>query len=684
MKDHNSFWCAEGAPDNTIIYKVDPRANIKTPLFDTQRLRDGLASFVGQDLPGKGLPFSQMTFIDESERKVKFKFKDKEYIVNLDDYNIVEAPKEQRENKARFQPRIARKLKYRPRDVMELLSPDRRWFATLKDHNLCLRSTEDDQIIQITNDGIDFFDYSVSGANWSPDSHKLAFLRVDNQKVRKRLIVDWLGETEKVDWVPQTRPGGPYPKMEVWILDVPSKRLLKVDRGEGSDGYVLIADWRPDGSELLLLAFDYGYKQIDLLAVNPETGKSRKVVSEDLFLDFPWVGDRVFPLPGDNERFIWLSGRDGWSHLYLYKWDGTLIRQLTKGEFDVRSNITIDENRGWIYFQTNVLDKKRPYDNPLCRVNFEGEEFKQLTPAIGAHSIEFSPSKEFFLDTHSHHSRPPIVELRRTDGTLIRIISEANIDSLIEEVKWTPKEEFVVKAADGKTDLYGLLCKPPDFDPNEKYPVIAYIYTTFYGMDVGFLEDLALRSFSFLGCIAYQVWERGSEGRGREFRKLAYRNIGRYEIPDYVAALKQLAEERPYMDLNRVGVFGGSHGGWGAIRAMLQAPDVFHVGVAERPDVDLFEDDNIEFIMDSPQNNPEGYEYASNLWLAKNLKGKLLIVHHSSDIANPLSATMKMCDAFIREKKYFDLLIIPGATHWDSPNYSTWFRYFWEHLINKK
>jgi hypothetical protein len=171
MKDHNSFWYAEGAPDNTIIYKVDPKANTKTPLFETQRLRDGLASVVGQDLPGKRLPFSQMTFIDENERNIKFKYKDKEYIVNLDNYSIIEAPKELRENEARFQPRMARRLKYRPYHVMELLSPDRLWFATLKDHNLCLRSTEDDQIIQITNDGIEFFDYRVSGANWSPDSH---------------------------------------------------------------------------------------------------------------------------------------------------------------------------------------------------------------------------------------------------------------------------------------------------------------------------------------------------------------------------------------------------------------------------------------------------------------------------------------------------------------------------------
>jgi dipeptidyl aminopeptidase/acylaminoacyl peptidase len=138
------------------------------------------------------------------------------------------------------------------------------------------------------------------------------------------------------------------------------------------------------------------------------------------------------------------------------------------------------------------------------------------------------------------------------------------------------------------------------------------------------------------------------------------------------------------MDLKRVGVFGGSWGGWGAIRAMLQAPDIFHVGIATRPDADLFDVGGIELFMDLPQNNPEGYEYASNLWLAKNLKGKLLIVNHSSDILCPLSATMKMCDAFIREKKYFDLIIIPGATHWEKVNYDVWRSYFWEHLINKK
>jgi dipeptidyl aminopeptidase/acylaminoacyl peptidase len=290
--------------------------------------------------------------------------------------------------------------------------------------------------------------------------------------------------------------------------------------------------------------------------------------------------------------------------------------------------------------------------------------FTRLTEAVGVHEIQFSPSKEFFLDTHSYVSRPPTIELKRADGGLLQILSKANIDALKKELKWTPPEEFVVKADDGKTDLWGLLCKPYDFDPNKKYPVINFVYTNFYPLVPEFGPKYC-EDFTKLGFIVFQVWERGTPMRNKEFREVALGKIGRYEIPDNVAALKQLGEKWPYMDLSRVGIHGGSWGGYASTRGLLLAPDVYKVGIAERPYMELYDGAWIELGMGLPQNNPEGYEYGSNLRLAKNLKGKLLLIARTSDISAAFSATMKMVDALIRagKGKHFELMVLPEATH---------------------
>jgi dipeptidyl aminopeptidase/acylaminoacyl peptidase len=285
------------------------------------------------------------------------------------------------------------------------------------------------------------------------------------------------------------------------------------------------------------------------------------------------------------------------------------------------------------------------------------------------------------------------VELRAADGTLLRILLTANFDA-IKELKWKAPEEFVVKAADGKTDLYGVLYKPFDFDPSKRYPVIEVIYG-------GPWLSMCMRSpfiplewsrsalgLAQLGFITFVVDGRGTPERGKEFQDVVYGNMGRYEIPDHTAALQQLAEKRPYMDLNRVGIFGHSFGGYMALRALLLSPDAYHVAVSSAAAVDWEEIQftDAEPYLGLPQKNRERYDYASNLWLASNLRGKLLIIHGTSDEVALFSQTMKMVEALIRAGKQFDLLVlpdrghgihrIPGKTYWREAIG----RYFQEHL----
>ncbi len=358
--------------------------------------------------------------------------------------------------------------------------------------------------------------------------------------------------------------------------------------------------------------------------------------------------------------------------------------RLTRGTWPVKSLVAADETRGWIYF-TAQGDRQRPYDTHLYRAGLEREGFEQLTSDPGRHAPVFSPSREFLLDSHSSLDRPPAVDLKRADGTLLLTIARADIEGL-KALRWAPPEEFTAKAADGRTDLYGVIYKPFDFDPKRHYPVIEIIYAGPQTTQVPRTFDGSASALAQLGFIVVLLDARGTPERGKEFQDVVYGNLGRHEIPDHVAVLKQIAKRRPYMDMKRVGVCGRSHGGYFTIRAMLLAPDVYRVGVASAPAVEVYgHSSRVEPYLGLPSENPDAYEYASNLRLAGNLEGKLLMIHGTADINAPFSQTMKMADALIRANKPFDLLVLPGVTHFPAGDAERYWddavrRYFEKHF----
>ncbi len=676
MADGISFWYAEGTPDNAVIYKVDPKANSKIPLFDTLRLRNALRVALGHEPSYEGLPFEEFTFVEEGEKAVKFTIEDNEFILQFDTYTITQAPILSEEQKSRLVPQVVERDVAGHPFVMEVLSPDLRWFAGIRDYNLWLRSTNEDHNVQMTTDGSKDDEWDVEGARWSQDGSKLALMKVDYSKVPKIPIVHWLKSTEEVEWVPirssfsRTKVGRPLPRLELFVVDVRSKEQIRINSGEEPNQHLHIVGWRPDGSEMLFLRASRTLQKLELMAANPYTGTSRVLLTEtqttfvvgiNIFRSF----ESMFSLLEGGTGFIWMSEREGWNHLYLYDIDGNLIRRLTPGDFPVESIEGVDEKTGWVYFTAHA-DKQRPYDTQLYRVNLEGKRLSRLTKGAGEHDIQLSPSMEFFLDTHSSVDRPPVVELRKADGTLVRTLTKANIDAL-KELNWRPPEKFVVKAADGKTDLYGILYKPYDFAPDRKYPVIESIYgcpqLTVVPRSFTDRRGIVPQALAQLGFIVFKVDARGTPGRGKDFQDVVYGNMGRHEIRDHVTTLKQLAERRPYMDLGRVGITGRSCGGYFTIRAMLLAPDVYRVGVARAPVVDLYYGNAMEVYMGLPKDNKEAYEYASNLPLAGNLKGKLLLIHGTSDFSAPLSQTIRMTQALIQAGKPYDMLVLPDQDH---------------------
>jgi len=368
--------------------------------------------------------------------------------------------------------------------------------------------------------------------------------------------------------------------------------------------------------------------------------------------------------------------------------NGKLIRRLTEGQFAVYEVVAVDESNGWVYF-TAQGEAQRLYDRHLYRVGLNGQGFKRLTEATGQHDIQFSPSKRFFLDVHSTVVRPPMTELREADGALLQILSRADISDL-QELDWKPPEEFVSKAADGETDLHGVLFKPYDFNPNRKYPVIEYIYGGWWTTRVprtfsGARGHAMMQALSQLGFIVFMIDSRGTPGRSKAFQDVGHHGGERHVIPDHEAVLRELAARRPYMDLSRVGIYGHSNGGFFTIRALLLAPDTYHVGVASASMVDLEDTDLGESWNGLPANNQEAYLLASNTRLAGNLKGKLLLAHGTSDRIVPFEQTMKMVEALIEADKPFDLLVLPEDGHGFSGSSRRYFnevrrKYFQKHL----
>jgi len=664
MADGNRFWFVAGTPENRLMFKVDCPGNTKSPLFDVSRLRKTLAAKLGYMPGGKGVPFGTFSYLD-NETKIQFTVDQKRFLLNLDSYKIAADPPHSdlyvlEEWKKPKLIRVAEFTEETP--YYEIPSPNGKWMLFDKDSNLWIRSTDDNQSTRITEDGVKRYGWDFVGAKWSPDGLKIAAVKSDSRHCAYSPIVHWLGHKERIEWWLYADPGDALPQNELYIVNALKRSKIRVDLGDMPDQQFYILGWRSDGSEVLIGRQDRYYKKLDLLAGDPETGKTRTILTESQNTFVEYKGFHIFK---DGTKFLWLSERDGWAHIYLYDINGTLIKQLTKGQFPVMQIVAIDEDEGWVYFTAHA--EERVYDTHLYRISLEGKGFARLTEGEGKHRIRMSPSLKYFVDTYSSVTKPPSSELRSAGGKLLQELARANIDA-VKALKRIKPEEFTVKAADGKTDLCGVMYKPWDFDPNKKYPVIDHLYggpQTTWGprtYDLGHYGVLA-QAIAQLGFIVFTVDARGTPERSKAFQDVVYGQLGRNEIPDHVATLKQLAERHSFIDSSRVGVYGSSWGGYFTLRAMLLYPDVYHAGVAGAPVSDVTQYIGHEKYIGPLEKNCPAYEYGSNSKIAHRLKGHLLIPIGTSDKNVRFAFPMVMAEALIRANKFFDMMILPQRDH---------------------
>jgi len=574
------------------------------------------------------------------------------------------------------------------RPVLELPSPDSGSFAGTSGGDVWLRAAGSDERQRLAGGEGDDNGFDIEGAKWSPDGRRLAIKWMDARGEPTIPMIRYGEPGEPLDSFPYSHVGDPIPSAGLFVVGGDGEQPVRVELGGMEAPYLYIIGWSASADSVFFLRSSRFTDRIELRVADAATGASRLILEEEsdtyivglplLHGNDSQLDDGASPvrlLP--DGRFVWISERDGWTRVYLYGANGELLRPLSPEGTEVGSVPGIDTEGEWLYF-TARIHPERPYDETLMRVPLSGGEPHALVAGPFFDPIEFDPDFEHFWTMRMGADMPPVLELFRSDGTRVRELRSSA--EVARGAGWRPPETFTTKAADGVTDLHGALFTPAGFDLSRRYPVIEDIYLGPFTSSVSRWPDRNLQALADVGFVVVTVDARNTTGRGREFGDAFYGEYGQHEIADHAAVLRQLGQEHPYMDLGRVGVNGFSWGGYGVLRAMLLEPDLYRVGVAGAPAVDLehFRVSIEPYLGCFLQDCPVAFERASSTALADHLDGKLLIMHGTSDDDVPFQETIRLITALTEAGKEYDLAVYPEGNH--GIGWRTHQRYYWERM----
>ncbi|MBN1271658.1 MAG: S9 family peptidase [Candidatus Aminicenantes bacterium] len=637
--------------------RIDAATGESSPLLDDEKIIAAFNRLSGKNLTV--LPFNNFDFL-EGGQKICFSFSHRAYIYDLSTGQML------------FYFPQGEYGGVRGRMYSEVLSPDLTKRAYIEDYNLYVKDLNENEKALTTDGHKDLrngypdwvYPEELSQYEafwWSPDSQKIAYMQFDENPVKLYPLVHDISPVPELEMQRYPKAGANNPIVRLFIVDVKTRKTVQLETGLDTNVYLFRGQWTPDGKIFTYQRMNRLQNLIELWAADPTTGKTRLIIADE----DPCYVEADFDLTflKDSDRFLWTSEKSGWNEIYLYDLSGMLIKQLTDAKLPVMRIEAVDEANGWVYF-TGL--ENRGLESHLYRVKLDGTGFTRLTKEPGSHRINLSPEALFYTDTFSSFEKPRRVALHTADGTFVRELGNSTVTQKFKDLELIPPEHFTFKSADNKFDLDAVLYKPAHFDKNEKYPLIMTVYG---GPGAKMIHNRYLmndrnQALAQLGFIVLAIDHRGVSGRGKNFQNLMYMNLGQIELEDHVAAAKHVGN-LPYVDETRVGITGGSYGGYMTCIALLKEPDVFHVGVAGAPVTDWRNYDSIytERYMRRPQDNPEGYKEGSCLIYARNLKGHLFINHGAVDNNVHPGNTVQLVQELLKLNKKFDLMIYPEQRH---------------------
>ena len=578
-------------------------------------------------------------------------------------------------------------------------SPDGKREAFVRDWNLWLRDTASGKETQLTFDGKPDYGYATDNAGWkhtgeavvawSPDGQKIASFRQDQRRTSTMTLVGTNVGAPKVEqWKYPFVGDKDVTMIERIVIDLSAtpKTIplqLPPDQHRSTCADDVLCDngwedvqWAQDGRTLAFVSTDRGHKSATLRVADAATGKVRDVYTETVATQYqsaPALSSVNWRYLPESNEFLWYSEKSNWGHLYLHDVaTGKVKRQVTSGDWNVTKVDHIDQGSRTLWFRGVGREAGRdPYFVHFYRTGLDGGDVALLTPENANHQVTVSKDGKAFVDTYSTIDTAPVTLLRDAAGKQLAELGRADLARL-KAAGWVPPSSFTVKARDGKTDLYGQMFKPSNFDPNRKYPIVTYIYP---GPQIGSIRSRSFvpahgdhQALAELGFIVIAVDGMGTPLRSKAFQDAWYGNMTDNTLPDQIAALKQLAAKYPWIDATRAGMWGHSGGGNATATAMFRYPDVYKVGIAESGNHDnlSYEDDWGERYHGLLEKKPDGttnYTGQDNAGYAKNLKGKLFLLHGLMDDNVPPQSTLLVVDALIKANKDFDLLLLPNARH---------------------
>jgi len=562
-------------------------------------------------------------------------------------------------------------------EVGEAFSPDGKMVSFVRENNLYVedlsmqrreRALTRDGSAKILNGRLDWvYQEELYGRGnfgaywWSPDSTSIAFLRFDETPVPEFTVVDHIPYDQKLEVTAYPKAGDPNPLVKLGVVNAAGGDIRWIDtfKYQPTDLLISRVTWTPDSKKVVYQAQNREQTFLDVNFADPKDGKSANVIHET---SKAWVAINEQPVWLKDGSFIWASERDGWEHLYHYSIDGKLLRRITDGKWEVRSIEGVDEENGFIYF---TATEHSHIANHGYRIKLDGTGLTRLTQTEGSHRVDLSPANNYFIDTWNDLNTPSQVRLYDSSGKLVRVVAENKVDAL-KQYKLGNAELMQVKTRDGFL-MEAMMIKPPDFDARKKYPVMSFTYSGPHAPQVR--NGWGSQTYMFHQLLAqkgYIIWicdNRTASGKGMDATWPVYKNFGELELRDLEDGVTWL-KSQPYIDGTRIGIWGWSYGGFMTSYALTHSQS-FKIGIAGGTVADWRDYDSIytERYMGTPQNNPEGYRKSSPVQAAKNLHGKLLLIHGAIDDNVHMQNTIQFVYELQKAGKQFQLMLYPKSRH---------------------